>query len=778
MITAEPQFQQVFNVLRRHSLPILLLSFIGTAVAGFGGLLIPPRYTAKSEIVIEPQQPAAVSGQAVVVAPQDPTVVQTQIAALTSRDHLRHVLASLTQDPAFQAASAPVGNSGTGLGGLSATIRAWVDAQWRAYGAPALQAALSLVDMGRNQAAHADREKPGGEAALDQFESHLLIVQERGSQAVAANFTSTSPAQAALAANRVVQLFADGQFEQKRENTNRTLEWIGARIAELRAELERKDAALERYRIDHAFPGSNQTDVVDTRLAELNRELTAAQADLAGRRARMDYVSDLRRRSPGALIGNVDSPVIAELRHEELGLRNAAAGLKPTFGESHPNSQLHEVQQRIADELGRSVDNLRDDVKIATARVGSIQEQLAAVQSAGNKRQEAEAHLREMEHQTAATRQLYESLSQRREQLREQQEMISPDVRILSLAAPPDRPSSPNPIFLMLPAFIVCWLGGSLVAIGAERMSRGLRSARDVTEVLGIRCIGLVPRLRSTRRVRPHQQLLSKRFGTYTEAIRSLVATLQFGSSRPAPKVVLVTSSVPREGKTTLAVSFAAYAALVGRRVILVDLDFRHPAVLREIRGKDISDAPESDYPDDLCAAAIQTVPALGLDLLPLRRPPDDPLTPFANGQLPRLIRSLRDQYDLVVIDGPPLLAVIEARLLTALADRILFAVQWGTTRQDVALNALNLLRDPRLLGDELVSETIAAVVTQVDLRRHAKYRFGDAGESLMRFKQYYLEGHDSAFRKLAFVPGANALRRSAGAQDPGAGPPLDEMGE
>src|SRR6185437_13877869 len=128
---------------------------------------------------------------------------------------------------------------------------------------------------------------------------------------------------------------------------------------------------------------------------------------------------------------------------------------------------------------------------------------------------------------------------------------------------------------------------------------------------------------------------------------------------------------------------------------------------------------------EDFSLSAIQNIPGLGIDLLPLRSPPDDPLTPFANGQLPRLIRSLRAQYDLVVIDGP-------------------------------------LLRDPRLLGDELVSEMIAAVVTQVDLRRHARYRFGDTGESLMKFRQYYVEGPGWTPKKLGFVSGADAARHTA----------------
>ncbi len=765
MIIAEAPLQQVFNILRRRSLPILAVAITGAAAAGFGGLMIPPRYTAKAEIVIEPQQAAPGSGQAVVVAPQDQSAVQTQIAALSSRDHLRRVLVSLSEDPAFQAATALPHD---GREGLSVRLRAWVNAQWLAA-APALNAVLALVDAGRLPDTKPD---PVGATALEAFEKQLLVAQEHGSQVVSAQVTSTNPERAALAANRVVQLYAQTQYDQKRENTNRTLGWISARIAELKQELERNDAALERYRIEHSLPGNKQTDVVDARIAELNHDLTAAQTDLTARQSRLDYVADARRRSPGALLDNLDSPVLADLRHQEVALRQSAAELTPVLGEHHPKvlavlSQLGEVRRRIALEADRSAANLRDDVRIAAAKVRSLQDQLAAMQDSASKGRQAEVGLRELERQTTASRQLYDGLSQRREQLREQKEMISPDARILSLAAPPNRPSSPNPILLMLPAFVVFGLAGGLVAIGAERVNRGLRSARDVHEVLGIRCIGLVPRLRKIGRLRPHEQLLKRRFAAYTEAIRSIVATLQLASPALAPKVILVTSSVPREGKTTLAVSFAVYAALIGRRVVLVDLDFRHPAVMREIGNGD-GHADPADI-EDFSLSAIQGVPGLGIDLLPLRSPPDDPLTPFANGQLPRLIRSLRENYDLVVIDGPPLLAVTEAQLLTAMVDRVLLAVRWGKTRQDVVLNAINLLRHPRLLGDELVSEMIAAVVTQVDLRRHARYRFGDAGESLMKFRQYYVEGPGwSPKKQLGFAPAVAAARRAAKTAGPG----------
>ncbi len=752
-MTADAELQQVLNVLRRHLLPIASVALAGTVLAGFGGLLIAPRYVAQAEIVIEPQQPAPGSGQAVVLGSQDQALVQTQVAALSSRDHLRRVLESLEHDPAYLKAMVPPSQ---GRVGLSLKLRAWVKAQWLAFGAPVLNAALSFAGAAPAADANAD---PVGEPALDAMQRRLVVAQERGSQVVSVSYGSVSPERAALTANRLVQLFTQRQYDQKRENTNRALGWISGRIAELKQELERNDATIERYRIEHDLPANKQTDVVDARIAQLNHDLTSAQADMAARQSRLDYIADLGRRAPAGLIGNLDSPVLADLRHQEVSLRRTVADLTPSLGASHPEvrravAQLQETQRRIAQEVDRSATVLRDDVRMAAAREQSLQQQLAAVQAAAQKGQQAQVGLQEIERQTVASRSLYDNLSQRREQLREQLEMTSPDARILSLATPPDRTSTPNPVWLMLPAFVMCCIGGGVVAIGAERINRGLRSARDVQEVLGIRCVGLVPRVLAIGRKRPHEQILKRRFAAYTEAIRSIVAGMQLATPALSSKVVLITSSVPREGKTTLAVSFAVYAARIGRRVILVDLDFRHPAVMREVGGESLADGPadEADA-EDFSLAAVRHVPSLGIDTLPLRSPPDDPITPFANGQLSRLMRALRAEYDLVVIDGPPLLAVTEAQLLTVLADQTLFAVRWGRTRQDVAMNALSLLRDPRLLGHEFVSQTVAAVVTQVDLRRHARYRFGDAAESVMNFRQYYVDAPRWGFRKLGFTP-------------------------
>ncbi len=391
---------------------------------------------------------------------------------------------------------------------------------------------------------------------------------------------------------------------------------------------------------------------------------------------------------------------------------------------AYTSRELARLDERIAD--------LKNDRERTGAAVQkSIQQRFGAMQGASSEGREAELDLRELERQAAASGQLYASLLLRQKELRDQQEFIRSDANILSRASPPDRPSSPNPILFMLPALIISSICGSFLAVVLERLDRGLRSERDINDALGISCIGLVPQLPPMRVTRPYQYLLAEPFSAYTEAIRSAVAMLRLAEPGHAAKVVLISSSIPGEGKTTVAQSLAAYVGFLGRRVLVVDLDFRQDSRLGEFddTGKRvIVDLSLQNRPP---AESIRHIAEAGFDYLPMPGPRLDPLTLFASEQMSGLIRQLRERYDCVIIDGPPVLGAVEARLLPSIADRILLVVKWGSTRREVTQNALSLLCDSGGLNKDR-SDLAMAIVTQVDLKRHARYRYGDVGEFLV----------------------------------------------
>jgi succinoglycan biosynthesis transport protein ExoP len=589
---SDPPFRQLAGILHRRMGLVLAVAALGTCLAGAVGLLIPPKYTAKAQIVVEPQA-GQVNGQATAAPPADEPAIDTQVTMLTSHDNLQRVVESLGKNPESLAEAL------------------------RKPGADPVPPGFDPSDKSQTSGAVA-AEPPAAPVtkrvvppSLDDLERYLRVSQERSSRVIGVNYTSTDPALAAATANRIVQLFVDGQSQQKRDVANRELARLDERIGELKKEVEQAGAAVQKI-----------------------------------------------------------------------------------------------VQQRLA----------------------------AAQNGTGDG--DADIRLRELEREGAARDQLYTNLIRRQKEVRYQQEIAASDVRILSLASPPDRPSSPSPFLFIFPAFVLFSMGGCLLAVAAERLDRGLRSEQEVVEALGLPCLGLVSQLSRTARIRPHKYLLRHPYSAYTEAIRSVVAGLRLTSPHEGSKIILTSSSVPGEGKTTLAVSLAVYVAQIRRRVLLVDLDFRHPTVQRALRTRakrGVVDLLLHDLPP---ADVIQRVPHLALDYLPMTRCPVDPVTLFAGDQLARLLHQLRESYDCVIVDGPPLLGVTESRLLANMADKVLFVVKWGSTRRETAQNAVNVLRSSGGLDQGRAPPS--AVLSQVNLKEHALYRYGDVGEHFVKYEKYY----------------------------------------
>ena len=383
-----------------------------------------------------------------------------------------------------------------------------------------------------------------------------------------------------------------------------------------------------------------------------------------------------------------------------------------------------------------------------------------------------------VERSRAATMRHLETLSTRSPQLRDEIEQAGAvamriratqgtdtDIQILSLAAPPSQPSSVNPMLFLGLSFVLFTIVGSLVAVVSEQMDNVLRSERDVAQALAIPCLGLVPQMALSNGVSPHRQLLLDPCSIYAEAIRSIATTtLDLDEPGRNSHVVLVTSSVPGEGKTMLALSLATYAASIGHRTLLIDLDCRKPTTQLYLGTTWDRTALTQLLNGRPHAEVVKTIPELKFDYIPspsvlmnvgqrslgnstgvqnmagrgsVERNTVDPVMLFAGSDLPRVLDELRTSYDCIIIDAAPLLAVTETRLLAPLADKIIFAVRWAHNRQVVAQNALSLLIN-QSAHSKYFYDITSAVVTRVDLQSHARYRYGDRGETFVKYSEYY----------------------------------------
>ncbi len=588
---------QLIGILRSRIAMIIAIALAGTALAVAVAFLIPAKYTARAQIVVEPVRTVSSSAGTAVPARVDALAIDTQMTMLTARDHLRAVLTSLREDAAAAPEPAATTDSVAVQEKTQASGDSWIDETVAA-------ATQWFTDLVSEAAKEARPIVPV--PTFDEFESTLRVDQERRSRVITVRYTSEDPAQAAAIANRVVQLYLQSHVERTRDEFRTELSALTSQVSEL----ERSMAATERT---------------------------------------------IRQRL------NTDEPLTEE-----------ASSLP-----------LRQLQRKVAENA-----------------------------------------------------QLYMELLQQQRQVRNRQQTAEAPVRILSLAAPPERPSTPDPKLFILPALLLSLIGGGVLAVVLARFDRTLRSEQQVHAALGVPCLALIPRPGWLAGKRLHNYLLRKPFSPYAEAIRSIGASLWFAPQSQTPKVVLVTSSVRSEGKTTLATSLAVYAARLQCRVLLIDLDFRNASVARKLKLKSDSGLLDLIVSERRADDAVQTIPELGLDVLTMPECPLDPVALFANGELHNVLRELRETYDYIIIDGPPLLGVTESGLLASLADVVLFTVRWGSTRREIARHALAELNALGWTG-QAIAERVRAVVSHVNLRQHARYQYGDAAEVFAKNRRY-----------------------------------------
>jgi succinoglycan biosynthesis transport protein ExoP len=274
---------------------------------------------------------------------------------------------------------------------------------------------------------------------------------------------------------------------------------------------------------------------------------------------------------------------------------------------------------------------------------------------------------------------------------------------------------------------------GTLLAFVIDRLDRGVRTGRQAEEVLNLPHIGFIPKLGGRRGRDAHHYLTEKPTSAYAEAIRGVQSALYFSNIDQPPQVVLVTSSVPAEGKTTLALSLATLLAQSGCKTVAVDLDLRRPSLghpAREDGGGDLVDYMRGEKTLD--EILHQDGQVHNLDIVPARRLNASPTDLLASQRMVSLMAELRARYDYIILDSPPLLGMSDSRFAARLADAVLFVVRWSKTGEAVAQKALDILRDSG-------APIAGTVLTQVNIRRHRKYSPEEVLHYYGRYNQYYV---------------------------------------
>ncbi len=709
--------RSLLATLRRQRGLILAVIAIVLALAILVTALQTPRYTAVSQIVLNATEDNVAPGEVgQTKAPQSQDLADTEVEVLRSRELASTVAGALKLDldPNFNP-------NGSRQGG-----------RFRRIGeAIGLLAPKPLVRLSPEAARR---------AVVDQVLSGLDVSRSGMTFAFNIAVTTTHPEDAQRIANEYATQYTNLYPSRKRESNAEALSFLSKRLEELRNQAQADTARVQQYRIANNLLSTSGASLTEQEISSYNQQVAQARTQAVEDQARLSTArAQLRSGSKGDDVGEaLNSSVVSGLRGQRASVSARLASLEARYGSLYPDvqkakSELSDVDAQIAAEIQRVISNLEAKARVSAERLASIQGTLGGARGQLATNNRAMVGLDDLTRRAEASQQLYDSYLARYKQTGAQEGTERPESRITSYADLPGAPTSPRVALNLILALVVGTGLGIASAFIAEMMFSGLTTALDVEQRLHIRCLGSIPLLKSVlpKGGAPIQSVLDNPMSGFAESFRGLRTSINYAVDGPR-QLLMITSALPREGKTTTSTCLARMSALAGERVVLVDVDVRQHGVSRLIRGADdrvgLIEVLRGEAPLD--AALIHDADS-GAYILPLSQPSRDVGNLLIGTEMDALIATLRGRFDLILFDAAPILPIADTRTLATKADAVVMVARWRSTADHAIRAALRMLPHRHV--------PIAGIVlTQVDVRKQAKFGFGDGTFYYKKYQHYY----------------------------------------
>ncbi len=724
--TAASLIDRSLGFVRRQYRIILFCLLLASAVGGFYLFTTPPSYTASATMIMDPRKGQFFQQQSVLGdTPVDSAWIDSQIGKLSlERDQVALTVAKslhLGSDPEL---------AGTDSGLLGA-----------------LGAFVSNLFQGRNDP---ESEKPKPEAELLQLAAGAVAgrieVRRVGfTYLITINFSSRNPEHAVKIANAVADAYIVVEEGAKSQAIGRASEWLQERYQTLREQASAAERAVVEFKSQHNIVTTGGKLINEQEVSELNTRLVAARARTDETQARLSRIDAIIRADrPDAAVDatvsdTLNNPIINKLRSQYLDISGREADWSVRYGPDHLvvvnlRNQKREIRKSILDELRRIAETYRSDFEIAKKNQSELEKRMAEVVS--QIPNEAQITLRGLESSAQSYRTFYDNfLLHYTESVQQQTSPISETAVVASASGA----YKSSPQTSRVAAMTV--LGGILLGLGLgmlrETMDRVFRTTSQVRSVLGAECLALVPVVKNgkaaispaepvgdARRQRivhldsgASRTVIDAPFSRFAESIRAIKLAIDLSGASKSVKVVGLTSSVPREGKSTVAAALGELIAQVGARVILVDCDLRNPSLSRALAPNAVCGILDVISGNRSLQETIWKDPLTNMAFLPAVTHSRLANTSqiLASDETGRLFDVLRANYDYIIVDLSPIAPVVDVRATTHLVDSYVLLVEWGQTKIDVVQHAL---RD----APEISGSVLGVVLNKVDMNNIGRY--------------------------------------------------------
>ncbi|MCX7093233.1 MAG: polysaccharide biosynthesis tyrosine autokinase [Methylobacter sp.] len=576
------------------------------------------------------------------------------------------------------------------------------------------------------------------------FLSKLKVSQVKRSQVINVAFESQDPKLAAKIANEVADKYIVGQLQAKFDATKKATDWLNDQLVELKQKVESSERAVEQYRKTHELlEVSKEVGLSQQQMSEVNSQLIIARAQRAEAEAKYQQVEAIAKsgRDIDSVAEVLNSSLISSLRQQESEVQRKYSEMLVEFGQRHPRmiqmqAELEDIQAKVRSEVKKVAASLRNSMDVARAREGSLSSSLRQMESKTSGSNQAEVQLHALEREATANKALFETFLGRFKETASTQGIAQADARVISFAEIPLGASYPKRNLLLMSSVVGALLFGVFLVFILEMLNPGVRSPEQIQDLFNMSTLGIVPKIVDANAL-PHEYLLTKPQSSLAEAVNTLRISLSLLNPDAEVKSLLVTSSVPGEGKSTLAVLIARHSACAGQRVVLVDTDLRRPTIEKMFKFKDRKlGLTDLLMQHDLSINDVLVDdPETGMKILTGGKSAFiNPVDLFASQRMKSIVNDLRERFDLVILDSAPIMAVPDTRILAGLVDKTIFVLNWDSTPKKVVHGALHLLNKDG-------HSNIAGVVLQkVNLQQYGRYGYGDSGYYYHygRYNQYY----------------------------------------
>jgi polysaccharide biosynthesis transport protein len=558
-------------------------------------------------------------------------------------------------------------------------------------------------------------------AVLAGFKSSLQVALVPNTRIIEIRYHSPDKNLAARAVNTLATTYVEQNFKTRFESTMQASDWLSKQLVDLQIKVETSQEKLVRYQKDHEILGTDEKQNITTaKLDELNRELTTAESVRMEKESIYHLVQSgdadsiaAAATADGAAKGSSGSSTLLEkLREQDADLKIQVAQLSTQFGPSYPklaqlSSQLKEVETEIQAEMRKVAARLRGDYLAAVQRESMLHSALEKQKQEANKLNESAIEYSLLKRDVDSNRNLYEGLLERLKEAGVTAGLRSNNFRIVDVARIPTSPSGPNLPSNLGFALALGLSTGIGLAFLLESMDNTVRTPEQAQSISALPSLGMIPLgSRRSKEVGGSRKLSlatskeavelvtqSRPRSQMAESYRALRTSLLLTFVGGPPKVILITSALPEEGKTTTSVNSAIVLAQKGTRVLLIDADLRRPSIHKTLgMGPKIGLSNVLTGSATLQQAVIPSTILPNLFILPAGTPPPNPAELLASVQMKTVLEELREQYDHIVIDTPPTLSVTDAVIMSTSADAVVLVIRSGQTTKPALRRARDIL--------------------------------------------------------------------------------------